>query len=84
MRVTYKMVKLAEGHLCANIFTHRDESDGNHSERGEGCLGFGFFLCILFLLFGVFLCHSDVVVAMMEHGLDFKNVPCSGKRASFD
>jgi hypothetical protein len=29
------IVRLAEGHLCANIFAHRDESDSNHSERGR-------------------------------------------------
>ena len=55
MMITHKVVKLSEGHLCANIFAHRDEGDSNHSERGESCVGFGFILYILFLLFGVFL-----------------------------
>ena len=49
------MVKLAEGHLCADVFAHHDEGDSNHSKRGEGCVRFGFFLCILLLLFEVLL-----------------------------
>jgi hypothetical protein len=30
--ITYKVVG------GTNIFAHRDESDSNHSERGEGCV----------------------------------------------
>ena len=47
------MVKLVEGHLHADVFTHLDEGNSNHSKRGEGCVRFGFFLCILLLLFEV-------------------------------
>ena len=36
MIIAYKVVKLAEGHYCSNIFkfTHRDESNSDHSETG--------------------------------------------------
>ena len=53
MTIAYKVVKLAEGHLCPNNFAHRDEGDSNHGEAGEAYVRFGFFLCILFLLFRV-------------------------------
>jgi hypothetical protein len=32
MIITYKVVKLSEGHLCANIFAHRDEGDSTAKE----------------------------------------------------
>jgi hypothetical protein len=30
MIIAYKVVKLAEGHLCPDIFAHRDEGNSNH------------------------------------------------------
>jgi hypothetical protein len=32
--ITYKVVKLSEGHLCANIFALRDEGDNLHYTLG--------------------------------------------------
>jgi len=74
------MIELTERHLCTNILTHSNKSNGNDGKCLEGVifLWLILFVCLIFLAVGC----VHMFVAVMKHRLNPKYISSTGERTS--
>lgn len=73
------MIELPERHLRTDVLAHCHECYGEHGEGLEGII-----LLTSALLFASLLRLLDVVIAVMEHCLNLKDVAGASERATVD
>lgn len=68
-RKTDKMIELTNGHIRSNVLPHRQQRNPNDRER---------------LMRIILLLRIQMVMTMIQHRLNFQNIPRAGVRADFD
>lgn len=63
------MVELTNGHVRSDVLSHRQERDTNHRKR---------------LMRIVLLLRIQMIVTMIQHGLNLEDIPRSGVGAHLD